>query len=171
VGHPTKDNMGFLKDKSSGDIAEKFALKLLEEEFPGSKFELSTGRNVGWDIAQVDKVTGSPIHTYEIKFDIKAKSTGNLCFEIGNTTKKTGKQKTGILVSEADEIWYITDGIIFKFNTIKLLQHLLYLVVEGGSDSHRLVKGGDDKRFSLILLPIKNIKPTDWCVIKEQEIS
>lgn len=146
----------FVKDKQQGDLAEDIVLDLLKDEMPDTKFKKTKGKNSDYDIIEdsrrKDKLT------VEVKFDIKAAQTGNLCFEFTN-----GKKPTGVCVSKAKEIWYVLKTrkknhyIIIKFNRAKLLQNLLYYAVTKPTKGIRLVYGGDRGAFGLILIPLKTI--------------
>ena len=96
--------------------------------------------------------------TVEVKFDMKAKQTGNLCFEFTNSTKPTG-----VCVSKADEIWYVLETKrsdvykIYRFNRASLLSYLLYNTLLNPS-KQRVLFGGDRKSFGLIIIPVATIE-------------
>ena len=158
----------FLYDKSKGDMAESIVLQVLSEEYPKKKFNKIVGKNSDYDIVEETKSKNGL--TIEVKFDIKAKDTGNLCFEFTN-----GKKPTGVCVSKAKEIWYVLESktpdtyIIFKFDRAKLLQHLLYHAIVQESKDIRVVYGGDDKRFGLIIIPIKRVVEESFGTIIKKE--
>ena len=95
--------------------------------------------------------------TAEVKYDIMAKKTGNLCFEFTNGTKPTG-----VCVSKADEIVYVLatkkhdEYQIFRFNRAALLQYLLYNTLLNPT-KQRVLFGGDRKSFGLIIIPVERI--------------
>lgn len=146
----------FVYDKSRGDLAEKVVLQILKEAYPNKAFKKIDGKNSDYDIVE-DSRSKNPL-TIEVKFDIKAKETGNLCFEFTN-----GKRPTGVCVSKASEIWYVLESkeanhyIVFKFNRAKLLQHLLYHAITKQSKDIRIVYGGDFNKFGLIIIPLKTV--------------
>jgi len=82
--------------------------------------------------------------TIEVKYDMMAENTGNLCFEASNGKKATG---------QADEVWYVVpDGDsfdIYKFETTKLVSFLNNPV---NSDKIKVVNGGDRRKFILMLM-------------------
>jgi len=86
--------------------------------------------------------------TVEVKYDIMAEKTGNLCFEASN-----GKKATGILSTQADEVWYVVpDGTnfnVYKFITKQLVDFLNDPI---NSDKIKVVNGGDRRKFILMLV-------------------
>lgn len=140
----------FLYDRDRGDKAEDIVLRIL-----GPTFRKVVGRNTDWDIEAVN--SKSPF-TIEVKYDIKAKSTGNLAFEFSN-----GKKPTGICLSKADQIWYVIETdtpskyTIFKFSRADLLQKLLYYGLVKSDKGVKVLQGGDGKRFALVIVPLKTI--------------
>ncbi len=90
----------------------------------------------------------------EVKFDIMAAKTGNLCFEVDN-----GKKATGIMSTKAERIIYVvpqTGGFkLYIFRTTNLLD---YLSNSAQSGKFRFVRGGDSKRFGMLLVPLKTIE-------------
>lgn len=145
----------FVYDKSRGDLAEEIVLDILHNEYPDKKFKRVKGKNSDYDIVEdsrrKDKLT------VEVKFDIKAQETGNLCFEFTN-----GAKPTGVCVSKAKEIWYVlktknkNEHLIFKFDRARLLQYLLYHSILNPKKL-RICYGGDRKSFGLIIIPMKTI--------------
>lgn len=146
----------FIYDKSAGELAENIVLDVLKQEHPKKTFKKVVGKNSDFDIVE-DSKSKNPL-TIEVKFDIKAKETGNLCFEFTN-----GQKPTGVCISKALEIWYVLESktpnnyIIFKFNRAKLLQHLLFHSITQQQKDIRVVYGGDEKKFGLIIIPIKRV--------------
>ena len=86
----------------------------------------------------------------EVKFDLMAEKTGNLCFELSN-----GKKLTGILDTSADEVFYVVPSgntrRIFKFEIDKLRKYILK------PENVISKKGGDNKKFDLALVSIDKI--------------
>lgn len=98
---------------------------------------------------QRDTGLGEEGFNIEVKYDIMAQNTGNLCFEASN-----GKKDTGILATESDEVWYVVPDedehfVIYKFVTKHLVD---FLKDEKNADKIRKVKGGDRRRFTLMLV-------------------
>jgi len=86
----------------------------------------------------------------EVKFDVMAEKTGNLCFELSN-----GKKLTGMLGTKANEVYYVVpDGTsrkIYRFMIDSLRTYIL-------EPSNVTVKmGGDKKKFSLALVGVDKI--------------
>ena len=158
----------FLKDKQQGDIAEDIVLKMLEDEHPKRKFKKVKGKNSDYDIIEdsrrKDKVT------VEVKFDLKAAETGNLCFEFTN-----GKKPTGVCVSKAKEIRYVLKTkrknhyIVLTFDRAALLAKLLFYAVTKPTKGIRLVYGGDRRAFGLILIPLKTIVEEEFGTLTKVE--
>jgi len=105
------------------------------------------------DFQLVDSVANVPVNI-EVKYDIMAENTGNMCFEFSN-----GKGKlTGIFATEADLVTYVLNNgdnyTLYIFNKALLKEYL-------GSDKNigsvRIVNGGDKKRFTMALSPIENM--------------
>jgi hypothetical protein len=80
----------------------------------------------------------------EVKFDMYAKRSGNLCFEKSNGTKATG-----IMTTQADHIMYVVPGddtyTVFVFNPEKLRDFI------ENSPRITIKSGGDKKKFILAL--------------------
>lgn len=146
----------FVTDRKQGDIAEEIALSTLKKELPLKNFKRVIGKNSDYDIVEDTKKKDRL--TIEVKFDIKAIETGNLCFEFTN-----GNKPTGVCVSKAKEIWYVlktkskNEYLIIKFDRATLLQKLLYYSIVKPTKGIRLVYGGDNKSFGLILIPVKTV--------------
>ena len=166
--------MAFLKDKSDGDIGENIALEVLAQLYPDRKFLKSEAKTVKHDIFEVGVedyhrlAREEEALTIEVKYDLMARKTGNLCFEIGNVTKKDGAKKTGIAATESKEVWYVTgtpdDYVVIRFNTVTLLQYLLYSLVT--TKNVKVVNGGDQNRFTLLLVKAKSIiENTELCTV------
>lgn len=86
----------------------------------------------------------------EIKYDMMAARTGNLCFETSNGTKMTGIYKT-----EADFICYVVprkDGKeVYVFNPRSLREY-----VETSSNV-TIKNGGDKRKFILALVKLTDV--------------
>lgn len=100
-----------------------------------------------------DNDSGGGIYV-EVKFDLMAAKTSNLCFEVSN-----GKKATGIMSTEADKVVYVVpqaDGFkLFIFGRADLLNYLANPVNVG---KFRLVRGGDGHRFSMVIIPIATVE-------------
>lgn len=86
----------------------------------------------------------------EVKYDLYAKKSGNLCFEMSN-----GKKPTGIMTTKAHEVYYVvpngTGKNVFVFETSALRAYIQQ------PQNVIIKKGGDRKRFDLALVPIQKI--------------
>lgn len=86
----------------------------------------------------------------EVKFDIMAGRTGNLCFEMSN-----GKKLTGILTTKADFVYYVVPSKegkrVYIFKTSKLVDFVQ------NSPRIKVKNGGDKKKFILGLAKIEDI--------------
>lgn len=159
MGRHEGESMGFLKDKAVGEEGEELVLRLLQSYHQPYTWEKCGEKNKFYDFIGYTSVPGDS-KTVEVKFDVKAAETGNICFEIGTTYKDKDKpgKKTGVCISQADEFWYVLkkkDGYsILIFDTVKLLQHLLYIIATKTKDV-KVLYGGDDKRFCLAIVNAK----------------
>ena len=86
----------------------------------------------------------------EVKYDIMAAETGNLCFEMSN-----GSKPTGIMITLADLIYYVVprDGYkeVLVFKPCKLRKFIQ-------DPSKVTIKNGGDKwKFILAIAPINDI--------------
>ena len=93
---------------------------------------------------------------HEIKYDIMAASTNNLCFEIAN-----GKgDLTGIARTEAHLVHYVVPGkdkkdfLVFTFDTHRLKQFIFDPL---NSSKVRAVQGGDRRKYSMLIVSIETI--------------
>ncbi|MHC5056391.1 MAG: hypothetical protein ACYTKD_16970 [Planctomycetota bacterium] len=158
----------FVKDKEQGDIAENVIMQMLSDEYPDRKFKRMEGKFSDYDIIEDSRRKNKL--TVEVKFDIKAASTGNLCFEFTN-----GKKPTGVCVSKAQEIRYVLKTkrknhfIVLTFDRAELIQKLLYYAVTKPTKGIRLVYGGDRRAFGLILIPLKTIVEEEFGTLTKLE--
>lgn len=144
----------FRRDIVDGKRGEAIVKSYLERF--GKKVDELPPRNPRGDLVQWldDELSLS----YEVKYDLKSRQTGNMCFEIAN-----GKgQITGIAATKADYIVYVVpndDGhTLYLFVREKLYDWLF-----NSGINHRIVNGGDKKKFSMILVPLDTIDSLDWC--------
>ncbi len=143
----------FLKDLEESKVAVnvvKSYLSQLHKNVKGLEItELERARQKEGDLEVTFKRKAS--YCVEVKYDMMAKKTGNMCFETHN---KKG-DLTGIASTEADEIHYVVprdEGfILYVFNTKSLRK---YLYDEKNIGKFRMVKGGDRRATSMILVKI-----------------
>ncbi len=88
-------------------------------------------------------------YSIEVKYDIMARKTGNLCFETHN---KKG-DLTGIASTEADEVHYVVprEGgyVLYMFKTEELRSYLFDTL---NTKKFRSTKGGDRRAYSMLLV-------------------
>jgi len=86
----------------------------------------------------------------EVKFDMYAKRSGNLCFEMSN-----GSKATGIMITEADKICYVVPSedvyTVFVFDPEKLRAYIQ------DPSKVKIKNGGDKKKFVLALAKMTDI--------------
>lgn len=86
----------------------------------------------------------------EVKFDMYAKRSGNLCFEMSN-----GSKPTGIMTTLADKVYYVvpTDegAKVFVFDTEELRTYIQ------NPGNVKIKNGGDKKKFILALAKITDV--------------
>lgn len=137
--------MSFIRDLEKSNVAVDIVIEYLTTlNYISNIKKLSKNMQHKGDIEYYDKRSG--LIRCEIKFDIMAQKTGNLCFEASN-----GKKATGILTTQADEVFYVvpkeTGFVVYKFITKDLVDFL------NTDTQHIVVKnGGDKKKFVLMLV-------------------
>jgi hypothetical protein len=86
----------------------------------------------------------------EVKFDMYAQRSGNLCFEMSN-----GSKPTGIMTTQADLVHYVVpkkEGYtVYVFKTSELRDYIQ------DSSKVKIKNGGDKKKFILALAQIDAI--------------
>ena len=86
----------------------------------------------------------------EVKFDMRAQKSGNLCFEMSN-----GTRATGIMDTLSDEVYYVVPGDdsfrVFKFFTDELQKYISI------PENVIMKKGGDGWKFHLAIVAIDKI--------------
>lgn len=106
-------------------------------------------------------------YSVEIKYDMMAKKTGNICFETHN---KKGTL-TGISSTEADEVHYvIPDEEGFTLYMFKTEDLKAYLFDEKNISKFRSVKGGD-RRATFMLLVKRELIDEDKVAYKVEKIN
>jgi hypothetical protein len=95
----------------------------------------------------------------EVKFDLMAAKTGNLCFEVDN-----GKKLTGIFSTHADKVVYVVPSDktfkLYVFGTTSLVS---YLKDPANSSKIKFRRGGDRGRFGMLLIAINEIEQLGLC--------
>lgn len=142
----------FLKDLDSSKKGVQIAAKLARELIGGEPEELDKPNQIYGDF----KIGGRNI---EVKYDMYAKRSGNLCFEISN-----GKGPTGIFKTLSDQVYFVVpqeEGFrVFDFNREKLVNWLN----DPANKMHWVEKsGGDKKKFKMRLVKISAVVALELC--------
>ena len=159
MGSPIRRSK-FLNDLSDGKKAEKFIANLYKKNFyPTSDY---TSFHIGkeYDISFSFPRKAS-IHI-EVKFDMYAVKSGNLCFE----TQDHRGRPSGIMATKAHLMVFIvaksiqSKKEIFEFDVPALREF-----VEEHMDTakYKIVKGGDGNAFEMMLVPITEIIKESFC--------
>lgn len=140
----------FLKDLDSSHEAVQLVMAhLIDNDFICYELTTREEQKLGDIRVLADDNMGVEINI-EVKFDMMAEKTGNLCFELSN-----GKKLTGMLETSADEVFYVVpcgkSRRIFKFEIEKLRKYILDPL------NAVIKKGGDGKRFDLALVKMHKI--------------
>lgn len=125
------------------------AVDLVKEYYVQNGFsvrELERDEQHLGDLEIIDNSLGLNEHVcnVEVKYDIMAARTGNLCFEMSN-----GKRPTGIMETKADKVFYVVPNkkskMVFVFNVDKLREFIQ------NPENVTIKNGGDRRRFTLAL--------------------
>lgn len=149
----------FLKDLEQSKVAVEIVKSFLKDFHKSAVNatieELEKARQVEGDVEVLSDC--GIAYSVEVKYDIMAGKTGNLCFETHN---KKGKL-TGISSTEAHEVHYVVpdgDGfVLYMFKTDDLRK---YLFDTTNADKFRSVKGGD-RRATFMLLVSREVLEAD----------
>lgn len=139
--------MGFVKDMAASKEAVNLLMDYLADQGE-LVFECDKAAQHLGDI-KMERPDGDVF--IEVKYDLMAKRTGNLCFELANN-----KGPTGIATTGAHWVYYVVPAegeqrLVFRFSTEKLRAFI-------ESSPHVQIKqGGDGKRFKLAIVSIKHI--------------
>jgi len=94
---------------------------------------------------------GGESFNLEVKYDIMAARTGNLCFELSN-----GNKETGIITTKSDYVCYVVPRkgkkIAYVFKTSDLQKFIK------DPANVTIKNGGDKKKFILALCSIEKIR-------------
>lgn len=141
----------FLKDLEESKVAVnivKAYLGELHKDVENVQIEeLKRDRQTEGDVEVISDCGIS--YCVEVKYDMMAKKTGNLCFETHNSKGKL----TGISSTEADEVHYVVpteEGfVLYVFKTEELRE---YLFDVKNIDKFKSVRGGDRRATSMLLV-------------------
>jgi len=144
----------FLEDLADGKKAEEYIAKLYKEKY-FTTGEYMSNATKAYDICFL--FPRKKRVRLEIKYDKMAKKTGNLCFELFDDKSRP----SGILATEADLTVYMLDkNTIFEFQTNELKKFIEYAIKE---KQFKVVKGGDNRAFTMIIVPIDTITRSSFC--------
>lgn len=151
----------FVKDLKDGNLAEE----IVAEHWKLNGYDVETlpkDRQSEGDI-ELSSEDSEPF-TIEVKFDRMAGDTGNLCFEI---TNKAG-DLTGIAKTTAKHVVYLVPETeqsvrMFTFDTKELQD---YLYNDDNASKIKVVKGGDRRAYTLMLVSIENILKDNLCRVE-----
>lgn len=144
----------FPKDLAESKIAVQLMMAHYRETL-GAKdvVEFPKGQQIYGDF---QSRTGVVITGHEVKYDIMAAKTSNLCFEISNAKGEL----TGVAKTLADLIHYVVPGsektsfTVFTFETEKLKS---YIFDVANTKKVRQVQGGDGRKYTMLIVPIEHI--------------
>ncbi len=148
------NNLGnFLKDLDSSKKGVYVAFHVAKQLIGGDPEELDKPNQIYGDF----KIGGRNI---EVKYDMYAKKSGNLCFEISN-----GKGPTGIFKTLSDQVYFVVpqEGNsfrVFDFNRERLVK---WLQDESNSAHWDEKRGGDKKKFKMRLVKITTVIELGLC--------
>lgn len=135
--------MSFEDDLKTGHRAEAYILKQLKEFDPTVK-RLATGyeknhNELGYDIAGDEA-------TYEVKYDITSKQTGNVAIEYMNNGKPSG-----ISTTKADYWVYVyhLDNWVWQMMYVEEFKRQLK------ENNFQRKTGGDGNKSSLLIIPVR----------------
>jgi hypothetical protein len=146
----------FLKDLEESKVAVCIVRQYLKEVHNGVNnleiTELQRARQNEGDL-EIKSSCGLS-YCVEVKYDIMAKKTGNLCFETHNAKGKLA----GIFSTEAEEIHYVVPSDSgFSLYTFKTESLRTYLYNEDNISKFKVIKGGDRRATSMILVSIETL--------------
>jgi hypothetical protein len=150
----------FLADLGDGKKAEEFIAKLYQERnptcdfvtfYPGKEFDIS-----------ISFPRKDSLHI-EVKFDKYAVKSGNLCFELQDHKARP----SGIMATEAHLMVFIVaktlrdkNKMVFEFEVGRLRKFIEYHIDSG---QYKIVKGGDNNAFEMMLVPIHDMEKQEFC--------
>lgn len=150
----------FLKDLKDGRRGEVIALSALLKTGKYKKSDEKPPSQKHGDFQIKGAKCGSLLNV-EVKYDIMAEDTGNMCFELAN-----GKgDYTGIMATEADILAYVLNNkgsyVVYLFLLPNIKDFLF-----NGNKSVRVVNGGDKKRYSMALAPVNLVSSIAFLTIE-----
>jgi hypothetical protein len=131
----------FEDDLNTGIRAQNFIIKQLEKEY--GKMKSSEGNFKDYDLIN-DKN-----YTFEVKFDLLSRETGNVGIEYS-----CNNQKSGISATKANgwiHIYFLDNRWVYSKMDVTELKNF----IKENWDYFKKVVGGDGNRAKIILIPIK----------------
>lgn len=152
----------FIRDLKDGQRGEAIAFQALINSGLYKRSNNSPPQTHG-DFQLLDTKNGNLPVNIEVKYDILAESTGNMCFEFCNAKGKL----TGIMATEADIVVYVLNNkdnyMLYMFLKDALKS---YLVDTANAQNVRIVNGGDKKKFTMALSSIDNMSKLAFKIIE-----
>jgi len=150
----------FLSDLSDGKKAEQYIAKIYKERNPTCDF-ITFNHDKAYDIS-LSFPRKASLHI-EVKFDKYAVKSGNLCFELFNHNG----EPSGIMATEAEYMVFLVakslsdkKKIILELEVRGLREFIEYHMDSG---EYKIVKGGDNKAFEMMLVPMDKIIKEAFC--------
>jgi len=150
----------FLKDLDDGKAAEKFIGRLYKDNFYPSCDYVSYHIGKQYDIS-FSFPRKESVHV-EVKFDMYATKSGNLCFEMQDHKGRP----SGIMATEAHlMVFVVAKNIrskkrVFEFDVPELRD---FIEDHIDTATYRIVKGGDGNAFEMMLVPITVMLQQPFC--------
>lgn len=150
----------FLADLGDGKKAEQYIAKFYKERHPTCDF-VTFNPDKAYDIS-LSFPRKESLHI-EVKFDKYAVKSGNLCFEL----QDHNGAPSGIMATEAHVMVFLVgkslsdrNKMIFEFDVDGLRKFIEHHMDSG---QFKIVKGGDNKAFEMMLVPIETIMKEEFC--------
>ena len=150
----------FLSDLDDGKKAEEYVAKFYKQRNPTCDY-VTFNHDKAFDIS-LSFPRKDSLHI-EVKFDKYAVKSGNLCFELHDHNGLP----SGILATEADLMVFLVaktlrdkNKVMFEFKVPELRAFIEH---HQDSGEFKIVKGGDNKAFEMMLIPIESITKKSFC--------
>lgn len=139
--------MSFLNSKKIGDKAEIEVLNILRSI--GLNCELNNNKELKYDY---DIISSNPILTFEVKMDLYATKSGNICIEFFNSKKNI---PSGIMITKADYwIHVLIENEIMVPYIISVCELKKFIST---TSPHKTITSGGDKNANLFLYKKEDI--------------
>lgn len=141
--------MSFLNSKKYGDMAEIEVLNILKNK--GLDCKLNTDKSLKYDY---DIISNNPTITFEVKMDLYATKSGNLCIEFFNSKKN---RPSGIMITKANYWIHVlieNENIVPYIIKVCELKNFINTILP-----HKTITNGGDKNADLFLYKKEDILP------------